>query len=1461
MEETPEIQEHRFDDDEGDEDAADAVEKHDPKEEDVREEDAVEEDDDEDLPPSSQPPGTQPAGTQPPSSQPPATQPARDDVEMAEPLRESSLTRRYQRIVSENGAPAAEAADWLARVLVDGPRAVAEILAVVVAPAAGGAGATAAARLVNQQMVMRNQPIESVRELCDMLAGDARDASAELATSRRAYSAYVDFWTRVAQESSDAILYDTDCFDTVLTWLEAFSTARLSMLRYAACLAAYSIVDGFIALGTRLRLRLVSLQKQLATEKKRCELGGTNKPGRRAKNAPPAPLSMRGKTIAKQVDDLSANNGELVELADKVFTGIFVLKYRDVAAEIRVASVQYLGKWIMRHPDHYLDDTHSKYIGWLLSDKDPLVRRSCIAALCAMLQQPDFFPSLELFLRRFLMRIVEMCRDKDNEVAVRAIRLCGLMIPYEFLDQDSVDQLCDQVMEESHAAIRKAAGQFLMLLIAENEEETPTSAKQSKKKSRKKMLAILQSEIPPTEKAKERLRQLVLILSREDAPAANAELVIDAVWEVMPSLRSWEAYTSLLIEGQSENSTPGKRRKAQKNDESLTEEEKALVCELLLEAAKKVLQEKPKSTGDKNSKDNESIDLALARVLAPMMPKLIVQFQGSSRALCALVQVPKYFSESHFETGTQREHFVNLLNRLVDAIARNTGSASIVQATVDTLSTMSKESHPLHEQTSGALLKASVAASKDLRQLVAAGVKKSGYVAIGAALLKTRTLSNLKELPEGTLSDVLSVLTAIVENNLPLAFNTSIALDACHTAVQQWAWCALRARSVFMSDRNDPDFENEYQEQTKKMWKTRDDILSCLCKFGDHPFNLRVRVSFATSLLAVLSIADGLSENLPKPSVDSNEDNGKDALDLPMDSSVLAVKECVLDLIISQYGFTARHPKPTRMYEDKRVSDTQVSEENVNLLCLGLAQVSIRRAVPDCYLHLPLLGFLLNRNRSSKGVDQLYKQFFERVLREQNDLHLHAVQALKEASEIEVGSRETKHKAVTLLATAILVTAPRKGHENFFADVLKALLSECKHSIHDADKAKNSVSILAKSNLYLATGAGAELCADVLVELREFMASVQTCEELDAGDRGELVELAYPIAMTLESISSGEELSIPALKLKRVLKGGTKVVKRAKARDRSEWDASPRAKANGDQELRRSKRQRKPVKLKNYEELDEDDLDEEEEEEAEEANDAEEVDQADEEEVDRADEEEVEGNGAEEVDNQADGQENEEQEVHQKDHQSDEEEDAKEEPGDDGQEQGNSTSDMLRPSQEAVADDSRDVEEEAAISNGEDDSKVSILPTPTKRRRGRPKSSKKTPRSSQGSSSRGTASSTPSRSSRRSSRRKSGIDNPEESRVEGIREAISVNAVTGSVVTKAQDISTASEKASTKTVEDKVANGEGEDDHGAGEHDVRSRDDTISNGGKRTNARRRGRGSKRSLADVAVVRRKRQRKW
>lgn len=47
---------------------------------------------------------------------------------------------------------------------------------------------------------------------------------------------------------------------------------------------------------------------------------------------------------------------------------VFVHRYRDAEASIRMECIKALGQWMKVHPDYFLEGNYLRYIGWTLTD-------------------------------------------------------------------------------------------------------------------------------------------------------------------------------------------------------------------------------------------------------------------------------------------------------------------------------------------------------------------------------------------------------------------------------------------------------------------------------------------------------------------------------------------------------------------------------------------------------------------------------------------------------------------------------------------------------------------------------------------------------------------------------------------------------------------------------------------------------------------------------------------------------------------------------------------------------------------------------------------------------------------------------------------------------------------------------------------------------------------------------------
>lgn len=990
----------------------------------------------------------------------------------------------YAKISHSASAVTGAVSDLMAQVLVNGPVAVSEILSLVVC--ASRPEGVLMKELVTPDMIIGNDPQQSVRDICELVRNDPAAKGGLVskdAKSKKVRRAYEDFWRRLSAESSDAVLFDTDCFDTVISWLEAMSCASFRLLRFAACLAAYRLVDGFIDLGGRVRKQLASLQKQLATERKRCGItddapSKTSKGRRKAQAKGAKTLSKRGKELTKKVDDLTANNSELLELSTKVYTLIFVLKYRDIAADIRAISVSSLGAWIVSYPDHYLDDKHNKYIGWLLSDKDPSVRKASLDVLLKMLSNKDFFPSLELFLRRFVGRIVEMTKDRDDAVAVAAIRLATVLIDFDVLDETSCDIVCDLTTEENQADIRRAAGEFMALLVraedldaSENGSASKrgsggkgmvgklTKGKTKKKPGRPPVRGPVLDDVPDFERARDELREFLFTVTRIGDTVCDERVVVDAVWDHIPALRSWEAFAALLVEDNSADEMrdmDGNRRSSRHSSsgpdlsaledevEPLSDVDKRVLCELLVASAREAsgkgdkIRAKTLTRIEADGYDTPSELLTVQ--FASSLPKLLSSFQADPRALAALVQLPQYFAVSHFKLAGQEQHYKALLTRLVDITERHTGSPAVMAACSATFRMLLADGNPLRQQTKAAMQKAGVSASKSLSSLVRTGLEQAPAVSLAAATSRLRVVSQLVEVSRATFEDITAVLRARTEGVDSLASAHDMVGDACRAAVGFLAWSALKVRASIPSLSEESAASFADLEESADFLRDRENIIALLVKLSssDNP-SIRLRSLTLQNILAVLTLSAGLSRALNdhlKEIINDKDSSGavyapENALNIHDDTNAVAeaVKSSFMAVLASDLETGDDEPMSRtecRTVEGKRIA-VFLSEPELRDCASSVIQACFLRTLPTSLLHLPLLTLLCRRRRgtaSTEGpttydISRLYHQQLHKREKEAVQFELNALVSASEFDKFEAGSDGEDFPSVRTLGTII----------------------------------------------------------------------------------------------------------------------------------------------------------------------------------------------------------------------------------------------------------------------------------------------------------------------------------------------------------------------------------------------------------------------------------------------------------
>lgn len=1069
--------------------------------------------------------------------------------------------------------------DWLAQLTINGPVSVASVLSLVVA-IGRPIGPHAQQHLVSSDMIVANQPTVVVPSFSSILSADPNARVPILskdAQSKRLRKAYEEFWSHLPADASNVVVFDTDCVETLLSWLEPMVCSPSRGLRTAACYAVYRMVDGFITVRIRLQRDIASLQRQLSSEKIR-HGAATSTPSKSPGRPREKPLSAKGKELARKVEELTANNNELNELCDKVFRAVLILKYRDVSPDIRSMSVRALGGWISTFPRQFLDDIHLKYVGWLLYDKDPSVRKTTLEVVSSILSKKELQRGLGSFLSRFSARIVEMSRDKDDAVAVSAINVLTRLEPQGLLDQKSCDTVCAIVSEETHIDIRRAAGEFLsrMIIRQSSSEHPPTpggkvSSKPPSQRGRRAVaVRALEKlgEVPSTDVSREHIKQFLSVVSQGKSEHARV-LAVDAVWDHLPALRCWDAFTSFLVDrstpastGTPNSSRASSRRStatssARSSEGCLNDDEKVSLCEILLASATHVSGKgdavRAKLIAQSESEGVETLSQNFTRYMVQELPKILTHFQADGNVMKFLVQLPRHFRVEALAQESFKPHLKSLLNRLVDALTRHSGESGVAVTCSGTFRSLLFDDNPLKTSAMAILQLACKKATKEFCVSVLSGLIDIEPETVRASVLRLRVLTELVEPSVSILDPLLKLLRHQIEKIGNTNLSDEATCDALRTIVGLAVWSLLKIQSRLSSiDTSDTSFStilesNDIMDAEKRGAEVISHLLEvCACE----SMSSSVKTVSLQGLLTTMTLCFGIErmvlERLEKDGLDSDSAisrlrNEMDFLSLRARRDVLAetVKQCFLELIDDE--FTSAKAQ-LRSRGRGRAANLAGHNDSALKHCTGaLLQASVQSIISKEICHLPLLGLLLKGKRGRHENDDgdfsvvdICRRYYELRIMRGSIITEEEIRVLVDCGSIE---RKQERSLITSRDMAeVLVSFRRRDTErnavslHIFRVLVDAILGE-----DDVATIVGGVRILRNVGTGLLghlTEEGAQSARQKLRMVEEFLKKdwiVEECGEVEASVEG--------LVKALETIKEHDSNQSPKINLNGTRKG------------------------------------------------------------------------------------------------------------------------------------------------------------------------------------------------------------------------------------------------------------------------------------------------------------------------------------
>ncbi|KAL2636383.1 hypothetical protein R1flu_007862 [Riccia fluitans] len=502
---------------------------------------------------------------------------------------------------------------------------------------------------------------DAVRELVDIAKQDGLEDY--LGSKHRDFRNFKDnlvtFWDSLVRECQDGALFDQKLMDKSMDYIIALSCTPPRIFRRVATLLGCQLVTSLVGVAKRLGESRETAQRQLNAEKKK------RKDGPRVESL--------NKTLSETHEKITT----VEEMMRKIFTGLFMHRYRDVDADIRMACITAIGSWISAYPSLFLQDLYLKYIGWTLNDKNAAVRRSSVVALQELYAVDDNIPSLGLFTERFSARMIELADDIDVNVAVSAIGLLKQLLRHQLLEDDELGPLYEFLIDES-PQIRHAVGDLVYdHLIA------PASGGSK------------------SENLQSQLERLLQILREFSGDPILCDYVIDALWDKCKAMKDWKCMTTMLLED--------------RQSDELTDRDATNLVRVLSASVKKAVNEKIVPSSDhrkvtltKAQKDLIEVsqkDMTVAMIKS--LSKLLRKYLADQAKVAALVEIICHMKLELYSLQRKEQSFAAALQLIKDAFVKH-GDNQTLKACVKSLAFAASQSHADLQDSAQTILKQTV---------------------------------------------------------------------------------------------------------------------------------------------------------------------------------------------------------------------------------------------------------------------------------------------------------------------------------------------------------------------------------------------------------------------------------------------------------------------------------------------------------------------------------------------------------------------------------------------------------------------------------------------------------------------------------------------------------------------------------------------------------------------------------
>ncbi|CAJ0945582.1 unnamed protein product, partial [Mesorhabditis belari] len=432
-------------------------------------------------------------------------------------------------------------------------------------------------------------------------------------------------------ECKHSIIFNNQMMDSVIQLLTTLADSQVRAFRHTATFAAMTLSSALVDVTLELVENKAKNERQIEAEQAKLKaMGGSGN------NDKLDVLIARKTELKEHAQDVS-------DMLQYIFKSVFVHRYRDCLPDIRSICINELGKWMIVYPEHFLDDSYLKYIGWSLHDKMPEVRFKCLEALLPLYNRQEIVGKLELFSNKFKERLVSMVMDKHLDTAVKACELMSAIyraFPTLLTKDDCVPIY--ELVYTNYRPLAVAAGEFLNVKVFPN--------------------AAPAGSDPKTSQNKELLLDLIRFFIEGECHEHGAYLV-DALIDSNEIVKDWGSYIELL-----------KNDEAAQCDAQIIE----IMCCSIKQAAtgdhpvgRAMAKRGPQAANSREARQLADERTKISEVFIPQLPLLLQTYIADREKVCNLVVLPLYFQLEMYVAGQLTQHAAELMKALENVVERH----------------------------------------------------------------------------------------------------------------------------------------------------------------------------------------------------------------------------------------------------------------------------------------------------------------------------------------------------------------------------------------------------------------------------------------------------------------------------------------------------------------------------------------------------------------------------------------------------------------------------------------------------------------------------------------------------------------------------------------------------------------------------------------------------------------------